>query len=108
VIAMIETTVLAPAMPTASVSNDIAAGGTTALVPAVDLSAVALPADRELRMAAPTVVEPVIGHVLARTDLLPWSSSRAKLRTWTRPRATWKAGSSTSWPSSYRRVTFSS
>lgn len=93
VIAMIETAFVALAVPTVSATNRVAPGSPTALVPTVDLTAVALPANRELRMAAPTIVESVIGHVLGRTDLLPRSSSRARLRTSTRPRATWKAGS---------------
>ena len=72
--------------------------------PAVNLSAVTWRTHGKKRAAKGTSGKPEVEHVLACADLLPRSSSRARLHPSTRPRSTWKAGSWRSRPSSYRRL----
>jgi hypothetical protein len=104
-VAVIVAPFIALAMTTVSATRRLSAGHTLTLDAAVELTAIATAADRKQRPAERANLESVIGHALARADFLPWSSSRARLHPSMRPRSTWKARSSNSWPSSFRRVT---
>jgi Helix-turn-helix domain len=87
------------------VRHDDLARLVTAAARAVFPPPIALPADRQELLAAGAREEPMIEHDLERADFLRWLSSRARVRLSTRPRSTRKAGSCSSWPSSYRART---
>lgn len=103
VIAMIEPALLRPTVASPSGTIRPTPSGLSAKRPAVNLSAVTRWTHGEKRAAEAASGKPKVEHVLACADLLPRSSSRARLHPSMRPHSTRKAGSSTSWPSPYRR-----
>lgn len=103
-ITMIEPALVGPTVPSPRGTIRPTSGGPSAKRSAVNLPAITWRTDREERAAQRTASKPKVEHVLACADLLPRSSSRARLHPSTRPRSTWKAGSWRSRPSSYRRL----
>jgi hypothetical protein len=79
-VTMIEAALVALPMTPSRALHDQPPHGVAAVVPTIDLPAVALAADREGRMATRAHGKSMVGHVLARADLLPGTSSRARLR----------------------------
>jgi hypothetical protein len=85
---MVETAIVALPMATPGATYDGAPSHLPAVIPAVDLTAIAPGADREQRVTTRAHGKSMVRHVLARADLLPGTSSLARLRRSTRPRAT--------------------
>ena len=103
-ITMIEPALVGPTVPSPRGTIRPTSGGPSAKRSAVNLPAITWRTDREERAAQRTASKPKVEHVLACADLLPRSSSQARLHASMRPRSTWKAGSCSSWPSPYRRL----
>ena len=77
---MVEAALVALPVTPSRAPHDQPPHGVAAVVPTVDLPSVALAADGEWRMATRAHGKSMVGHVLARADLLPGTSSRARLR----------------------------
>jgi len=80
---LLATPVAAPGLPSHPNTGQATTGR-----PAVEVAAIAPSADREYRAAERAGSDSMVAHVLARADLLPRSSSRARLHPSTRPRST--------------------
>ena len=100
-ITVVEASFLTLPVTPSRLSHNRFANHLATIVSAVDLAVVAPSADRKRRMTTRAHSKSMVGHVLARADLLPGTSSRARLRRSTRPRATSRARSCNSWPSPF-------